>query len=275
MKGEQALYAGPNPNGMLGKVWVATDHSDGPSRGYDNNDPAGMMFSRSTDGGLTWSEAIQINTDDNSSNWQWFGSMSVAPNGRIDVTWLDTRDDPGTVLSSLYYASSFDGGLTWTENERLSDAFDPHLGWPNQNKIGDYNHMISDNEGAHLAWAATFNEEQDVYYSFIEAAEVPLSGIADLPSSSVNGLTVSVYPNPIEAETTLSIFSNRDQYITLTLHDLLGRPLGVLADKNFSSGTNELLWAPEGLIAGTYFLQAENELGEKYVAKIVIIEQGK
>ena len=71
----------------------------------------------------------QIMEDNDTNNWQWFNSISVAPNGRIDVTWLDTRDDPGTYLSSLYYSYSFDGGLTWSENERLSDSFDPHVGW--------------------------------------------------------------------------------------------------------------------------------------------------
>lgn len=35
--------------------------------------------------------------------------MSVAPNGRIDVIWLDTRDNPGTYLSALYYSNSTDG----------------------------------------------------------------------------------------------------------------------------------------------------------------------
>jgi len=93
--------------------------------------------------------------------------MSVAPNGRIDVVWLDTRDNPDTVLSSLYYSYSIDGGVTWSPNERLTQAFDPHLGWPQQNKMGDYYTMISDNDGAHLAWAATFNGEEDVYYGHI------------------------------------------------------------------------------------------------------------
>jgi hypothetical protein len=33
--------------------------------------------------------------------------------------------------------------------------------------MGDYFDMVSELTGAHLAWAATFNGEQDVYYSFI------------------------------------------------------------------------------------------------------------
>jgi hypothetical protein len=43
-------------------------------------------------------------------------------------------------------------------------VFDSHVGWPNQNKLGDYTHSISDNGGVNLAYAATFNGEQDVYF---------------------------------------------------------------------------------------------------------------
>ena len=43
--------------------------------------------------------------------------------------------------------------------------FDSHVGWPSgERKIGDYYHMISDNLGTSVAYAATFNGEQDVYF---------------------------------------------------------------------------------------------------------------
>ena len=76
------------------------------------------MFSRSTNGGATWSSPIEINDDNNTTAYQWFGTMSVAPNGRIDVVWLDTRDNPGSVNSALYYSNSKDGGVTWSQNEK-------------------------------------------------------------------------------------------------------------------------------------------------------------
>ncbi|MBA4311116.1 MAG: hypothetical protein C0417_00650 [Chlorobiaceae bacterium] len=167
----------PNPGGLAGQTWLAVDKTTNSTSGNvyvlcsvqreSTSDPLDVMFSRSTDGGLNWSAPVRINDDTSSTAWQWFGTMSVAPNGRIDVVWLDTRDNPGTVLSSLYYSCSIDGGLTWSPNKRLSDSFDPHLGWPQQNKMGDYFHMVSDSTGANLAWAATFNGEQDVYFSWI------------------------------------------------------------------------------------------------------------
>ncbi|MHC4065097.1 MAG: hypothetical protein ACYSUI_11460, partial [Planctomycetota bacterium] len=173
--GFPSFGGGPNPGGLLGQVWVASDHSDGPNRGnvyvlssvqpWAGSDPLDVMFTRSTDGGLTWSPPLRIN-DDSVGNgaWQWFGTMSVAPQGRLDVIWNDTRNTGAVNLSELYYAFSNDGGLNWSDNAPVSAVFDSYVGWPNQNKIGDYYDMISDNAGAHVAYSATFNGEQDVYY---------------------------------------------------------------------------------------------------------------
>jgi len=177
LDGSIAYGLEPNPGGLAGQTWIAVDNSGGPLNGnvyllcsvqrQSTTDPLDVMFARSSDGGLTWSSPVRVNDDTSTTAYQWFGTMSVAPNGRIDVVWLDTRDNPGTVLSSLYYSFSIDGGVTWSPNERLSQAFDPHVGWPQQNKMGDYYQMISDNNGAHLAWSATFNGEEDVYYGRI------------------------------------------------------------------------------------------------------------
>ena len=109
-----------------------------------NPDPLDVMFARSTNGGSTWSNPIRVNDDLSISNWQWLGTMSVAPNGRIDAIWLDTRNDPGGYDSELFYAYSDDGGATFSPNVVLSPPFDPHVGWPQQNKMGDYFHMRSD-----------------------------------------------------------------------------------------------------------------------------------
>jgi hypothetical protein len=56
--------------------------------------------------------------------------------------------------------------------------------------MGDYFHMVSDSNGASLAWAATFNNEQDVYYSYIATNIVPVELYSF--SSSVEGNTVNL-----------------------------------------------------------------------------------
>lgn len=180
--------SGPNPGGLLAQIWVATDHSNTATRGnvyvlgatVRANDPLDIGFSRSEDGGVTWSDVQVINDDPALGGaWQWFPTMSVAPNGRIDIIWNDTRENRLSLLSTVYYSSSSDGGYTWTDDVPMTPAFDPFAGWPMQNKIGDYYDMISDNTGADLAYAATFNGEQDVYHLRIGSADCNGNGTPD------------------------------------------------------------------------------------------------
>ncbi|MCH7591356.1 MAG: exo-alpha-sialidase, partial [Planctomycetes bacterium] len=187
---------GPNPAGLLGQTWIAVDHSSGPTAGNiyvlqsvnpPGPDPLDVHFIRSEDGGFTWSAPVRVNDDPIGSNaWQWFGTMSVAPGGRIDVVWNDTRNSGVTNLSELFHSSSFDGGLTWEANVAVSPMFDSFVGWPSQNKLGDYYHMISDDAGASLAYAATFNGEQDVYFLRIPAdCSVAAPGATDCNSNGI------------------------------------------------------------------------------------------
>jgi hypothetical protein len=164
----------PNPQGLLGQVWVAVDHSERKSRGNvyvlasvdpPGEDPLDVHFIRSANSGDSWSRPVRVNDDPKENMaWQWFGTMSVAPNGRIDTVWNDSRNTDRENISELYYSYSIDEGKTWSQNIRISPAFDSNIGWPNQQKIGDYYHMISDNSTVSLAYSATFNGEQDIYF---------------------------------------------------------------------------------------------------------------
>jgi hypothetical protein len=186
MNGEMKIGSGgggPNPVGLMGQAWLAVDRSGGPNDGNvyvlcsvdpPDDDLLDIHFIRSTDGGQTWSFPVVINDDDPTArNWQWFATMSVAPNGRIDVVWNDTRDAGTATVSALYYSFSVNGGVTWSANQRISPTFNSQLGWPQQEKLGDYYDMVSENDVVHIAWAATFNQEQDVYYTRISDPLTP------------------------------------------------------------------------------------------------------
>jgi len=188
------LNYGPNPGGLLGQPWVAVDRSTNQTRGNvyalfsagRTTNSCDVMFTRSTNGGVTWSAPQQINTDPASNAWHWFGTLSVAPNGRIDVCWHDTRHDTGldtnNIFSELFYCYSLDGGLSLASNRAISPPFNSLIGWPNQQKIGDYIGMVSLNECACIAYAATFNGEQDIYFV---RAELPIvAGITSVGNAA-------------------------------------------------------------------------------------------
>jgi hypothetical protein len=123
------------------------------------------MFVRSTDRGITFSAPRRVNNDPvNHAKWHWFGTLAAAPNGRLDAVWLDTRNAANNTNSQLFYSYSTNAGVTWSPNVAVSASFNPFLGYPNQNKMGDYISLVSDNTGADVAYCATFNGEQDIYY---------------------------------------------------------------------------------------------------------------
>ncbi len=264
MGGDLPFFGGPNPGGITGQIYVVTDTSETEHSGnvyllatVGAGQATDIYVAASTDGGNTWQNPVKVNDDAGSTAWQWFGDISVAPDGRIDVVWLDTRNDPGGFGSELFYSFSYDGGQTWNTNVKLSESFDPHIGWPNQNKMGDYFDMVSDEEGAHLAWAATFNGEQDVYYGRIYSNVInSVNSSSELPVEYVLNQN---YPNPFNPSTTISFSLPKTSRIELRIFNTLGQLVKVVAKGELSAGTHSVDWNAENMSSGIYFYNLKAE----------------
>ena len=139
-----------------------------------------IMFMRSTDNGRTWSTPLKVNDGDGKRDWDFpdaFPAMGVAPNGRIDVAWYDYRNDAGlkegdrrATFQDVYYASSTDGGRSFSKNVRINDrTIDRRFG-PDQGSINGPVGVASTDKMAFLAWDDTRNgntttASQDIYFS--------------------------------------------------------------------------------------------------------------
>jgi len=88
------------------------------------NSPSDIIFSRSTDGGDTWSSPIRINDDpEGPPVYQFHPSFTVNQDGVIIIFFSDQRNDPPYYENyDSYIAFSFDGGETFTTNYRVSDV---------------------------------------------------------------------------------------------------------------------------------------------------------
>ncbi len=76
-----------------------------------------IKFSRSADGGKTFSPAIRVN-DSAGATSVGFESIAVSPDGKISMAWLDGREK-GKGTSATYFAVSVDGGRSFGANLRL------------------------------------------------------------------------------------------------------------------------------------------------------------
>jgi len=118
--------------------------------GRDRGDLSDVYFSKSTDGGVTWSRPKRINDDLTSRN-QFFPAMTVSPNGTIHVIWGDMRDDPDNYRYHIYYTRSGDRGETFLENSRVTDyPSNPAYGIPVF--VGDYWGIAATNTDVYMVW---------------------------------------------------------------------------------------------------------------------------
>ncbi len=125
------------PNGDLYVVWQDARFSGGARDG--------IALSRSIDGGLTWSNPVQVNSAPTAQAFT--PSVHVRANGTIGVTYYDFRSntpDPASLPTELIFARSTDG-VTWQEN-RLTAAFDMLTAPFSRGLfIGDYHALSSAN----------------------------------------------------------------------------------------------------------------------------------
>ena len=121
-----AVDAGTGP--YSGRIYVVWPDSR-------NGDPD-ILLIWSGDGGTTWSAPVRVNDDavGNKAD-QFFPWVHVDPDGRVQVTFLDRREDPNNFLFGAYLATSTNGGVSFGPNIRVSDGI---YGPTNYGFLGDY-----------------------------------------------------------------------------------------------------------------------------------------
>jgi len=227
-------YNIPGINRANGLPITCCDISQSPYRGniYVNwsdqrngSDDTDIWFSKSTDGGNTWSVAKRVN-DDDPGKQQFFTWMTVdQANGSIYMVFYDRRnyDDINT---DVYLARSTDGGETFT-NMRISDnPFYPSAGV----FFGDYTNITAYNNIVRPIWARADGNSMSIWTAIVDMSVGVSKPDAIKPFSLAQN-----YPNPFVESTYYSYELREPSVISLDIYDVFGRQITRLIDNQMTS----------------------------------------
>jgi hypothetical protein len=104
------------------------------SRNTTTGDPGNVFYIRSTNGGVTFSAPLMLNTNTDPTKAQWQPNLSVSSTGSLFAVWYDERErvaascqpsTPSTPCYRMWARRSTDNGATWLPDDAFSNVVTP------------------------------------------------------------------------------------------------------------------------------------------------------
>jgi len=237
-KGAAVLRTHPANSNMIFITYAKQPNSSGI-------DEADIFFIRSVDGGVTWSQPIRVN-DDLTTNDQILPWMELKSDGTIDIVWYDRRNCPSDLMWDVYFASSTDGGQTFSTNAKVNAL---SFQSPRTTKgiwFGEYPGLATNDVNTYVAFTSSALDPMgDIFFSKIYN---PVSSMTDFNAE----VHVVVYPNPcnerFQVVLTETIAFNE---LIVELYSLSGKKEMQMRFLN----TNQFVVDMTGIDRGMYFLK--------------------
>jgi hypothetical protein len=151
-----------------------------------------IWFSRSTDGGTTWSARVKINNQ-SGLNDQFNPFIAVdETNGTLGAIYYDTVSDAGRKKVDIYYQMSSDGGVTWDAAVKVTTSMTDETiaGADSGNQFGDYNSLSGYGNAFFPSWTDRRNNaKEEIWTAKITTSTSPTYSISG--NAGTAGATLS------------------------------------------------------------------------------------
>jgi hypothetical protein len=235
----ERAYGTPNPSGGL--YLLGTTYSD-----------SNAVFGISTTGEVIWSQTVAVENAD-------FRDISAVPDSGCVVA--------GTLLSStngdraLLIRLGTRGEVLWTgEYGTFADEF-----------ITDA--VFSTRSGGFVL-AGQIAQGDTIYPYIIRTRPDSADLTVDPPSPPPGALldyTLSAFPNPFNANTTLYFATSRTENVRIDVYDLVGRFVKTAVNQEYAPGGWRVPFDAAGLPSGIYFARINIAAGFTATQKLLLL----
>ena len=280
-------------NWDLDKVNV-TDYSDGGSLFanhdldaiYDYDDNLHLIWSAQYTGTVSvlrrflyhYDLRSAVITEINRSDSTWVPSCNfydrVSPLSRMSLGLQETSNNLYAVYidvnpfncSARDYANgvlnmqwSFDGGLSWSEPENLTNSHSPDCQpglcdsdvWPSlADKVTDYLHIFYFND---LSGGGDWYGDNPALYLAYPTPTTAISNNVLMP----NQTSLQNHPNPFNAATTISYSLPEQGEVVISIYNLLGQRVTTIFEGMQEPGEHTITWDASNFPSGVYFARLE------------------